>query len=360
MKPLTAAEKNATKDAFAVIDDRQFELVDRTPLERYAKCPRFARFIETGVVRDESFEANSGIAVHEAISATIQEYVDSRGSLNLNELVDLLDGHIRHSRPDVQPDAIDGLRRSIWPIAKHISSIAPPNILRFDGGEGNRSGQLAHDFEGFMVRATSEIDLLHAGPSVKQLHEHDWKSGRKVYRAADVRNSFQFQEHAMLVFENYPEVESLEVTAWNTRINTRSWTVDFNRSELPALRARIRSAISERHLHKAKAPEDTPAWPDIDKCGKCPAALCCQSRTGVQVAYATNPVLALDELVSVEARADALRGLLDAAVKASGAEIVSSGGFAYGFKKPRESKPKCSLYPLKQAKESEEPDGPSA
>lgn len=315
----------------ALVEPEVYVTADRTSLERMADCPRQARLLETGTVLDTSRELESGIASHDAISSAVSEYVASRGNLGQQDLTEWLLQSIAMSRPDIQPDAIAALRPSVWGIARLLRDIHPGNMLRWDGGEGDNSGQLSFDLDEFRLRVTSELDLLYSGPSPEVLNEWDWKSGYKIYSHETVADSFQFQLHALLVFENYPDVQALSVRVWNTRFNSRSFSALFKRSDLYSLHARVRNAAAAYARYRDKAPEDVPAWPLVDKCGKCRAAHLCQA-SGMPKG---SPEEWVDLLVALEASAVQWRDLLTQEVRRRGSDIVSHLGNAFGRSAPK-------------------------
>lgn len=364
MERATADEMRDTIAAFVDVDESPpLTLLDRSRLERYATCPRQARFIDSGAVLDQSREAASGDAVHAALSALVSAYVSSRGALGPTDLIGEAEQAVLSSRPDIQPDAIRGCRASLWAIAKFVAARHPENVLRWDGGDGDRSGQLAWDMPDLGVRVTSELDLLHAGPAPQLLHEVDWKSGHKVFSAQDVRDSFQFQLHAWLVFQNYPEVAALQTVIWHTRANRRGWAVEFRREDSRAIQARIRHAAGLWWTHRSDAPADTPAWPLPEKCDDCPAARNCAVVQALGLRpVADDPGGYVDRLVSLEAAVAQMRKAATAFVKMKRADIVSAAGNCYGANKPKSARtPKMATYREKpegdEPNESEDDDG---
>jgi hypothetical protein len=86
----------------------------------------------------------------------------------------------------------------------------------------DRSGQLAADLipaddDRGAVRLTSELDLLMATASEEELDWCDWKSGWKWWTATDVRDAFQFQMHAWLIFHRFPTVSRINCRVFMTR-----------------------------------------------------------------------------------------------------------------------------------------------
>lgn len=337
-----------TPETAFVIDE--YPAADRSTLERMAECPRMARYVETGAVLDTSKAAESGNAVHAAISSALVEYVQSRGNLSVTDLSEWILQQLADSRPDVQPDAIRACQRSSWGIAKAIRKIHYGNILRFDGGEGDLSGQMAWDIPDLKLRITSELDLLYAGPSPEVLHEWDWKSGWGIHTHETIADSFQFQLHAWLVLHNYEEVQALSVRIWNTRVNQQTYSCLFKREHLYNLDYRVRNAAAAYQQSRQTDPEDAPAWPLVEKCGMCPAArLCSASKLPRE-----TPEQWVDVLVALEAAAAQWSDLLKAEVKRRGSDIVSLAGNCFGKEKPKKQRIVMSSYQREPQQESAE------
>lgn len=333
--------------------DLALPVADRSSLENCSECPRMARAVELGVVQHVNFAMSSGCAAHDALGETIDEYVSSQGQMGVTDLADFLVQRAAASRPDLQPDVLKALRFSAWPIAKYLNSIHFANVLRWDGGQGEHSGQMTYEMADLGWGVTSEVDLLHAGPSPVVIHETDFKTGNDRWSLQDVADSFQFQTHALLGFKNYPDVEAIEIGVWNTRLNQRTYPVLFKRENLYHLEYRVHSAMLAWIMTRDKSPEECEPWPGVEKCQRCPfAAKCdCTRMPG------ETPEQILDKLVGLNAQADALQGFLEEHIKRAGADLVSPLGNWFGFNKPkrRGPAPKASVYQLKaKADEPEE------
>lgn len=338
-----SAPKHAPLTAFIDFEeDAALPPLDRSALQAYAECPAMARFIETGRVLNRSKAMDVGNEVHAAFSEATDEYVQSDAAIGERDLVDVVRGRLMKSRPDLQPEAIDAAWHTAWPWAKFLYSIHPANIVKFDGGEGRRSGQLAHNIDFLCVAVTSEVDLLHAGPSKKILHEVDYKSGRTAHNATVVANSFQFQMHAYLVLANFPDVDALEVSIWETRRGKPNLPVMFTREEFPQYEMRIMQAAQFWKAYHDKEPEACPAWPDIEKCRYCPARMVCPIVPPSDCHQ--DPAAFVMSMIALESKLDDMKAEAIAYVEDTGADIVTPDGVAFGFDKPRETKPRAAIY----------------
>jgi len=322
-------------DAFLLdLPQRERKLYDRSSLERAATCPFQAAAFESGRVNNNSLAAAAGQEVHEAISKTLVDYIEAKGAYDPADIRNVLEQNLLGTRPDVQPLALQSARASIYEIAKVIYRLDPTNILAFDGGEElGKSGQLAIDLDE-TSRVTSEIDFLYAGDSPELLHEIDWKSGFRLYTASDVFNSFQFNLHALLVFEAYKGVNGLEVRVMDTRRAQFTFRVTFHRDRMAAFRTRLINAIGT-YEHLVRGPEP-PTWPAVEKCSLCPAASLCPVSGETIQQIATDPKTALRKLVAIEASGDQLKKLLSAYADEHG-DIID-GDLAFGRNKPASSR----------------------
>lgn len=339
--PASATAQTTLDDSFLEADDAALELADRSTLEDCSECPRQAAFRRDGRVMRNSFCLDSGNAAHEAIGQAVADYVESRGAASRDDTILLMEQGAADSRPDIQPDVVKAVKPSVYRIAKYLHGIHPANILRFDGGRDAQSGQLSWDMTDLGLRITSEVDLLHAGPSPDVLHEVDWKSGHERWTADKVADSFQFQLHAWLVLNNYPDVQALEVRVWNVRFNSVTFRVLFKRSDLYGISVRIRNAAVQYTKIRGKSPEDCQAWPTAEKCAWCPAAAMCSAVNMPE----GSPEQWVDKIVGLEVQADALRKLAAAHVKKTGRDITTASGNCFGLEKPKRSvAPKMYTY----------------
>ena len=263
-------------------------LLDRSTIERYTICPAMAVWCERHPEATGSLPATSGQQVHKIISWGVGEYVAS-GEVPW----DNLEANARMARPDVQPDVLAAIRPSIYSLSRMLMRHNPADLLRYDGGEGPRSGQLASEIlpandERGPVLVTSEVDLLLATPAASVLFEVDWKSGHTPWTYTDVREAFQFQLHAMLILDTYPDVERVDISVWMTRMNRRTAPVSFTRRDAADCRGRCLTAFEERRV---ALPQDHPdTWPADGRCVLCPCLHECDHAIRHDVELAADPV----------------------------------------------------------------------
>lgn len=324
------------------ITDEAPPALDRSTLEDWATCPAQARLKSAGVATQETDAMVSGSEAHKALSQAIADHIDTAGELPPDALADAIQSAARSTRPDVQPDACDALYRAAWSIGRYIYGIHPHNVMRYDGGEGDRTGQMTKIYTvgNDEVDVTSEVDLLIAGPAPTVLHEIDWKTGRTPWTATKIAGSFQFQCHAVLIFEHYPDVRELELIVWDTRRNQRTQPVVFKRSRLRQYDTRVRSTVALWHKHHDDP--DPPAWPTVEKCELCPVAARCPMATETVAEVATDPFAALRQLIVKSQDVDTLKKALVAHVDAHGT-ITLPDGVSFG-RVPSTRKPTAKFY----------------
>ena len=321
-------------------------VVDRSTLENYAVCPQRGVLLESGTVLNESNATASGNEGHGVYSKTITEYIDSGGALSPKDLSEIAKQHARGSRPDVQPDTIRAVRSSLWEWSNYIGGQHPENILRYDGGEGDRTGQLARDIDSMKLRVTSEVDLLCSTPAPEVLEEIDYKTGWKQYTEGDVKDSFQFGLHACLVFHAYPEIECLRVRVWNSRINRLTFAVPFYRTREMELWARVKCAAQDYVAWSTGCVDTVPCWPSVQKCPTCPAAVACNASLHCGD-IAENPTEYVNRMVAIKAKLDAMTDIAKAYCDEHG-DITGSHGARFGRNKPKaDRKPNAQLYEVK-------------
>lgn len=331
-------------------------VVDRSTLERWATCPHQAFHVDHHVVPNDSFDAQVGSAVHDVLSrACVARGMDA---MPAHELRDSIEQWATQARPDIQPAVVAALRR-VYPIVRVLVELpgnsrerAPEDLIRFDGGKGDRSGQLALDLipgDGSRgaIRLTTELDLLLATASPSELEICDWKSGRKHWTATDVADSFQFQFQAAAVFRCYPDVDRVSVRVFMTRDGEATSPVVFDRSRhFYAITQRLQSAVEVLlRFREAEAAEDVEAWPSPEKCGVCPAAArCCLVDRQPEREIAADPASHLRRLVVLDELAGRIKRGLSALVRETGKDIVLPD-VAFGANKPRAARaPMCDVY----------------
>lgn len=348
-------QENVLSFAYAEIDDDSVVVLDRSTLERFALCPAQARLIDSGRVNNHSMIAAAGEAVHQAFSAAVTEYIQDF-SLPHWEIAETALSALRSARPDIQPEALAAGRGTIRAWARWLSTIHYRNILRYDGGEGGRSGQLSADLPmgDLTLRITSELDLLCATESHEVVREIDYKSGWKKWGIEAIATSFQFGMHAWLIFQNYPDVQAVQVRVWNCRTNDLSYPVLFDRKREQELEIRIHSAAGYYVLYRNSDVSAVPVWPAIDKCSICSAAALCPASLHAGDLI-RDPAGYVDLMVARAAKLAEMEKFAARYVDQTGVDILSPTGAAFGVNKPKQNrKPTKALYSVKTKGESDD------
>lgn len=327
---------------------------DRSTLEAYAKCPLSAR-LSAERCNSAGDAAACGTEVHEAIAATIREYIEAAGDERVtwwgpHELLHTLKRHLLRSRPDVQPDVMQAMGPSLWAWSEMMHQIAPWDIMRHDGGEGERCGQMTEDVETSLgtIQATSEIDFLAATSSPQLITGKDWKSGWKQWSEGDIVKSFQMRMLAWLSLSNYPEADAIDLSVWNTRTRRETYPVRFTRDRMDEYAAQVAEAAEVWMRYRAAAIEGVPAWPTRDKCPTCDVAAYCTAADCDINGTAKDPQAWLKVLWATEHKVQQIKGLLSAVVENTGRDVTAPGGLCFGFNKPKDTrKPKCDVYEVR-------------
>lgn len=333
-------------------DEPQPEILDRSTLERWANCPQQAYHVAKRKIGDCSFPTVIGTECHSLIANAIASVVESDSIVRPYEFSEALTAVCTSARPDVQARVTDIIRRCAWTLGKLVCERASSDIIRFDGGKGNLSGQLGWDISP-QRRVTGEVDLLLATPSREEVELWDWKSGWKHWTATDVRDSFQFQTYAWLIFKNYPEVQSIVVRVLMLADNESTPDYTFRRDQVRQIEQRLGLAVDLFDLYADADADNVPAWPLPDKCAICPATKHCRFVHHRVDDVEKNTADAIRKLVVLRAETDRIESALtlivrkDANVKTAGEIVADSNGtkIAWGVNKPRKARAEsCDLY----------------
>lgn len=348
---------NATEQLFDIEDDTEAKgpppiIMGRSELERWQTCPQQAAQVERKLVNTGGELATIGAEVH----AIFAEACKARrvDQLRPAELRDLITMRAMQARPDVQPAVIQATKYAVYEFVQILTTSpengeqrAPEDLIRFDGGDGPMSGQLAADLIAgeSTIRLTCELDLMLATPSPEEVVVYDWKSGHKHWTATSVRASFQFQFYAYLVLRNYPSVQRVGVRIFMSAKNETTSLIIFQRKDMFAIEQRIKSAAANFLQFRFTPTADIPTWPELYKCSICDAAMNCPAAFEVE---ARDDERLVRQLVVIEARAEKIRKVLTAKVRASGDLRFAQGtpeAVAFGTGKPSKPRAKpCGLY----------------
>lgn len=325
-------------------------VVDRSTLERCDNCPLQARLVHEGNGKVASAIAAVGTEVHAALSRALDLYVESGGNISRDDLRDLVFTELMSARGDVQSEAIRAFKSTVFLWARTFAGLPAQAILRYQGGQGDRTGQIARDIEigKQTYRVTAELDLLLATKSREVLEDHDYKSGWAQWTEQKAADAFQFQLHWWLVSHHYPEVQRMDVRVWDTRRCHVTQRVSFDRFDLDAIGSRVRGAVGR---YERMLAGDHPARPFAEKCEICSVASVCPETDKDITEF--DPVQLTDWLALVESKSAAVRKRLSAYVDKNG-DIVTPSGNAFGTQKPKSSRatPKA-LYAIGSDKESD-------
>lgn len=342
-------------------------VADRSTLERYANCPRQGHALEHKLVSNGGPMADVGRAVHDILSSAITSRIEG---FTLNNLRDAIEVLAANSRPDIQPEVIAAVRRS-YPICDLLCRHSdtgeernPEDIICYDGGEGERSGQIAADLEISKelgsVRLTCELDLLMATESPEEVVLVDHKSGWKQWNGDQVKASFQFQFYAYLIMQKYPKVRRVTVIIYMTREGGSTSPIEFTReNHMWQIGRRIATAARLWLQFRGVAhPGDVDAWPGPEKCAMCSAVQLCADKYLPDAYAAESPENSLRRLVVLDAASAHVSKSLSLIVRKGieggrGPGDIVVGSLAFGTGRLAKSRAKpCAVYsPGKAAEE---------
>lgn len=341
--------------------------IDRSTLERFAKCPHQGVLVRRGPKQPAGEAAAVGTAIHEAISRIFADYVEHGAEWKPRDVAEMLEAELMQSPPDVQAEVMDAMRGRIWDLSRLIAEISPANIIGFDGGKTNpdprydKSGQLSHIFD-FPVKwkGTLEFDLIHRTPAPTVLQVTDYKSGHAVWTPTKIAKHFQFRFGALIVFQNFPEVQEVHFVVWAPRRGGSTQPVVFKRERMREWMAEVHSAAVEYFKHKDSLPELVPALPGEEKCSWCPVKLQCRKVWEPARAVAEDPAGFADRLYVIEAALKEGKKLATAYIKQTGDDIRSPNGPGIGYKNPKKKAyaPTLQIYgTLAEPKEGDDGEG---
>lgn len=327
-------------------------IVDRSTLERWAECPQRG-YQASLVTLNAGGMAEIGTAVHEVVAKVVAQRANAETPPRF--LAEMLKEGAEAAPANVQPQVVRVVRRSAWKLSRIIGYTElgaerhPDDLLRFDGGEGERSGQLASVLQvdkDNAITYTGELDLLCAGPSIHEVDLYDWKSGWKWYTASTIADAFQFQSYAWLIFRNFPSVTRVNVRVAMLGEGELSSIVPIDRELYPVIEERLKSAARDKLAHEGATEASTvPARPTPERCSICSVVHRCPMADH-EGQEASNADGYLKRYAALTAHAARMKTLLTGMVREKGEDIVSDG-LAFGIGKPKAVRaPACDIYEI--------------
>jgi hypothetical protein len=324
--------------------------LDRRLLERYAACPFQGWAVEMGLVEAASAEAESGGQVHRVIARAVRGWLEEGA-----DPARCMAAHMGSVRPDVQADAAAALRPSARAIGRFLASLAPESVIAHRGGTGARSGRIARELPdaagGRPVRIVSTVDLLYAGASPAEVHEIDFRSGRKILTASDVKSGLKFRVHAWCLFGAFPSLTAHHVRIWHTRTNALTPVVTFRPGDAALAGAAVARTLRARRDVCAALGRGAEAgfgdvlnrtwaarrrdfwWPELARCAACAACTRCPAALSPARDFAADPEAFLRDTAAMKAALDRRIALLRQTVRRTGRDLVF-GRTAFGVCRP--------------------------
>jgi hypothetical protein len=327
---------------------------DNSTLAAYDVCPFQGYAIEQALVPNESPEMAAGTAGHAVLAELIDEFREiGRLQPMQRDLGDKAEHHplyrwdsavsgLIRTRPDVMPETIRGLARGVWGLANLLNDHHRVDVLRYQGGQGDASGQVTRKLGDSLI--TSELDLLLRTRAANVLHEVDFKTGQTHWMVTDV-DCFQFQCHNWLLRETYPQLDKLLVQVYPTRYTLLD-PVLFTNEDADAFEWRLLAILRERDETYVAAEVGKPiATRPGECCLRCPAVTLCACALDSAKELADDPAIyALRTMVWQEAIEKRVDAQIEH-VRAHG-PIALPDGRTFGVAPSREAKPRRDQYKI--------------
>ncbi len=326
-------------------------IFDRSTLEREADCPAQAMLIEKYNLSTGGEMADIGTECHDILSRACGLRVELATQRQIKEFID--DEAVK-SRPDLQPRVIMALRNAAWKVSEILCRFdnnlerAPEDLILFDGGKGNQSGQLsaqiypATESRG-PVWVTCEVDLALAMPSPEEMDVWDYKSGWTHWTAGRVGESFQFQCYSYIIFQNFPELNRINYRVYMTAENSATSIYTFERQFLYPIIKRVEKAV-DLALERRANPASAKPWPSPVKCSICPAARHCADAFKPESDLAIDPDQYLRDYARIRTAADQMEASLTQYVRMTrNGEDLIVDDIAFGPNKPKTERTKAML-----------------
>ena len=285
--------------------------IDRSALEEFATCPFMAQAIRDGKVNNVNAMMDTGIECHKIL----QDAMEQCGG-DTREVIGWLEAEAQTSRPDIQPQvlkALRGIKTTLCRIPAHkIIGLEQQYSAEFAPASGKQGA----------IVLTACIDMVIAGKDETEIHIHDYKTGWKQRSNTDAANAFQTCQYSWLIFKNYPDVNTIHFWYEQTRFGTRAYA-RITRGDFFNFAGRLQAAVS---LYMAGADD---AWPDIEKCGWCPATSLCPHVIAEAYELNADPAAWIGQLIALSKRVTAMKSAGNAYVKEHGNIVV--GDIVYGW-----------------------------
>jgi hypothetical protein len=313
-------------------------IADRSTVQVYADCPH------QGNLRSQHPEIDTNSKLSDAgtvVHALIQEAFEfCEGDLEglpdyfLNELP-------KTNRTDIQPEIIRAARY----VADELANMPLNRVLGVEK-QINFPEQLADGSvkdcpnwllspKGKPMVLTTRLDLLAEG-SNKSLIVTDWKSGYKKRSDQDAFDDFQTQFCAFILWQLYPDVETIHWFYKETRWGSKAYARLDRSAEHPrqphltteaAFQARIMTACTHWLFNSDQA------FPLLDKCILCPVVKFCKHCHTQAIECTTDEQAFVDQMCVISTRLEQMEDAAKAFIKSAGRPLKGTK-MEYDWKPP--------------------------
>lgn len=264
-------------------------IADRSKVQRYAECPYAAWAMEEHKIETTNILRDVGNEAHKLAEECIKTGIDNQTLPE--DMADWFVNELPKVRPDIQPQVI----RAVKHLADSILQLRPLKIIGVEEQIDWHSDIKSIDGRPFVL--TTCLDLLTAGNN--SLIVDDWKSGFKKRSNPDTRNDFQAQFCAFILWQMYPEIDTIhwffDETFWGTKsyakFERHASIIHPDLTTEMQFKGRIFSAL------KLWQEDCREAWPEEKKCCWCDAIQICPYANPAAKTIAEDPKEFIDHMV---------------------------------------------------------------
>lgn len=302
----------------------QPEVLQRSELEKIALCPHGAKLCkEHKITGGGNILCEAGTLAH----ALVKEAFDfCREQGDLSEVANYFQNELPKVRPDLQPDIIKGARA----LAERLTRLPLNKLIgveyQIDYPPREKDGSVKNppawliSMEGKPLVLTTALDFVAHG-NARNIIVVDYKTGYKKRSNEEAYNDFQAQFGAWLLFQLFPECESVDWFFDESRWGSTAYA-EFVRDKqdkyLPntTVQDLITSRIAEVVRLWATGCDD--AWPVKEKCLWCDAIKHCKFANPEALEIGADPAAFIDKLQVISALADKMQDDATVYLKAHG------------------------------------------
>lgn len=263
---------------------------DRSALQNTAECPLKSYLYKEHDIDIQNIPCTVGREQHKLIEEVLKDGLAEK--LPPEDIADNLIVRLPTIRPDVQPQTIQAARH----LADMILNLAVNRIMGVEMqiDDNQQSGMVSMDGRPYVL--TTCLDLVMSGNN--SLIVYDWKSGFKKRTNQEAYNDFQTQFGSFILWELYPDVDTIHwfyiETYWGTKSYAR-----LERNKCighPEMTTYIQFQGRIFEALKLWRQDCRDAWPEPKKCSWCDAIKYCKFANPDAKEITDDPRAFIDQL----------------------------------------------------------------